>query len=435
MSLRDIILFVVFFGVLPFALTRPPIGVALWSWVSYMNPHRLTWGIAYNFPFAMLAAGALLMSLFISKQPKRFSWNGLTATWLLFILLVVLSTFYSLNPYNAYYQLESVLKIQLTTLITILVMRDRKNLDLLIWVIALSIGYYSIKGGVFTILTGGGHRVYGPASSMIAENNALAVAILMIIPLFNYLRITATNIWVKRGLLAAMGLSFISVLGSQSRGAFLAIIAVTGFFFLKSKNKMLVLILLVMLMPIALLSMPDSWVERMETIQDYETDPSAMGRIRAWEYSINLASHRVLGGGFGSWTLYNYSIYLPGVEIEKAYVAHSIYFEVLANHGWPGLFAYLLVLFLAWRYCSQVIAVTKKNTEMEWANNLARMVQVSLVAYCSGGAFLSLSYFDLPWHLIAISVLLRDIVRDQQKVTAQGAVGGTRNKLATPPAV
>lgn len=147
MSLRDIILFVVFFGVLPFALTRPPIGVALWSWVSYMNPHRLTWGIAYNFPFAMLAAGALLMSLFISKQPKRFSWNGLTATWLLFILLVVLSTFYSLNPYNAYYQLESVLKIQLTTLITILVMRDRKNLDLLIWVIALSIGYYSIKGG------------------------------------------------------------------------------------------------------------------------------------------------------------------------------------------------------------------------------------------------------------------------------------------------
>ncbi len=419
MSLRDIILFVAFFAALPFALTRPPIGMALWSWISYMNPHRLTWGIAYSFPFAMIAAIALLLSLVFSKHPKQFSWNGLTTTWFLFLVLVIVSTFFSLNPYPAYLSLENVLKIQLTTLITILIMRDRRNLELLIWVIALSIGFYSIKGGVFTILTGGGYRVYGPAGSNIAENNALAVAVLMIIPLFNYLRFIAKDVWLKRGLLAAMGLSFIAVLGSQSRGAFLSILAVLAFFFLKSKNKLPVLILLVLATPVALLSMPDSWYERMESIQNYENDPSAMGRIRAWQYSINLASSRVLGGGFGSWTILNYSTYLPGVEIEKAYVAHSIYFEVLANHGWPGLLTFLLIIFMAWRYCSQVIVATERDAEMKWANILARMIQVSLVAFCSGGAFLSLSYFDLPWHLIAISVLLRDIVRNEPKVSTQ----------------
>ena len=38
---------------------------------------------------------------------------------------------------------------------------------------------------------------------------------------------------------------------------------------------------------------------------------------------------------------------------------------------------------------------------------LAKMLKLSMVAYMSGGAFLSLAYFDLPWHIIAMAYLLK----------------------------
>lgn len=58
---------------------------------------------------------------------------------------------------------------------------------------------------------------------------------------------------------------------------------------------------------------------------------------------------------------------------------------------------------------------------------LARMLQVSLVAYLSGGAFLSLSYFDLPWHLIAVALLLGGLY--PKTAAASSATGLSRHNL------
>ena len=35
------------------------------------------------------------------------------------------------------------------------------------------------------------------------------------------------------------------------------------------------------------------------------------------------------------------------------------------------------------------------------------MIQVSLVGYATGGAFLSLSYFDLPYNMMVLAVMTR----------------------------
>ena len=53
MSLRDLFVFAAVFGTLPFVLRKPYIGIYLWSWLGYMNPHRLAWGLAYDFPFCL----------------------------------------------------------------------------------------------------------------------------------------------------------------------------------------------------------------------------------------------------------------------------------------------------------------------------------------------------------------------------------------------
>ena len=64
--MRDLFVAGIVFGVLPFAFSRPYIGLYLYSWLSYMNPHRLAWGFAQNMPFAYIVAVTTLVCLLFS---------------------------------------------------------------------------------------------------------------------------------------------------------------------------------------------------------------------------------------------------------------------------------------------------------------------------------------------------------------------------------
>jgi len=88
---------------------------------------------------------------------------------------------------------------------------------------------------------------------------------------------------------------------------------------------------------------------------------------------------------------------------------HSIYFEVMGEHGFIGFGLFLLLGLLAWIRARQVIKRCKLDPEQKWAADLAAMTQVSLIGYATGGAFLGLAYFDLPYHLMIIILLTAKI--------------------------
>tara|TARA_R110001592_G_scaffold246427_1_gene508244 strand:+ start:70194 stop:71495 length:1302 start_codon:yes stop_codon:yes gene_type:complete len=416
--MRDIIITLLVLGTLPFILRNAYIGVLVWSWLSYMNPHRLAWGFAYSMPFAQIVAITLFASLLFSKDKKQIPMNGTVFIWILFILWMLVTTLSGFFPDAAMTMYTKIFKIQIVTFLTLMLITDQKRLDQLLWVIVGSIGFFSIKGGIFTLMTGGGFRVYGPPTSYISENNALAVATLMIIPLMLYLHRISTQKWLRYGLIFGAIMSLVSVVGSQSRGGLLAILAVAVFFWLKTKTKVASGIAIILLGTLGFAFMPDSWHERMDTIQNYQEDESAMARINSWQYSINVASDRLTGAGLASWSSETFAIYAPDPNI--VFAAHSIYFSILADHGWPGLVMFLLILWLTWRNLSKVIQRTQKEPSSA-QNFLARMLQVSLIAYMSGGAFLSIAYFDLPWHLVAIVVLLNSpsFVKGEQENAAE----------------
>jgi probable O-glycosylation ligase (exosortase A-associated) len=291
-----------------------------------------------------------------------------------------------------------------------LLMKDFQKVNQLIWVIVFSIGFYSVKGGVFTIMTGGGYHVFGPEGSDIQENNALAVAILMVIPFMVYLNKFPPLPWVKKIMPFCIFLSLASVIGSQSRGALLAIGAVGAFFWWKSGSKVLTTAVFLILATFAVLFMPASWHERMASISDYQNDSSSMERLDAWQYSYNVANGRLTGGGLNSWSIQNYADY--GVRTQQAFAAHSIYFSVLNDAGWPGFIMFMTILLLMWRQLARVIRVTQNSPEHADFNFLARMLQISMLAFMAGGAFLSLAYFDLAWHLMAITIVMSHLTRD-----------------------
>lgn len=417
--MRDIALVLIFAVALPLAMRHTWMAVMLWTWVSLMNPHRLAWGFAYSLPFAAAAAGAAFVSILLNRDKLKMPWQTPVVMLVLFLGWMGVTTVFAYYPAASWEQLVKVLKIQVMTLVALAALRERKHIELFVWVNAVSIGFYGVKGGIFTILSGGSARVWGPGG-FIGGNNEVGLAIIMVIPLMYYLREVATRAWVRMGLLAAMLLSAAAALGTQSRGAFLAIAAMSFLLWLRSKNKVLPAIGIVIFGVLLLTFMPESWTERMRTIQNYEEDGSAMGRITTWIAAFNIANNNFFGGGFHVYTPDIFMRYSPAPDLVRA--AHSIYFQVLAEHGWIGLLLFLAIFFSAYRMAGRIRKDARKRPETEWLGQLAGMCQVSLVGYAVGGAFLSLAYFDLPYNIVVILVVaLRWMQLKQWEVEPQGA--------------
>jgi len=401
--MRDLLVAGIFFGILPFILKRPWIGILLLAWLGYMNPHRLTYGFAYNFQFVTIAALVTLVAFVLSKEKKEMIWSRETVVLLIFIGWMLFTTFFAFYPEDAWAQWDKVWKIHLIIFLTVILINDRQKLIWMTWVIALSLGFYGVKGGIFTITGGGSSHVFGPPGTFIGGNNELALAMVMTIPLIRYLHLQETRKWLKNALAGAMVLSAVAAIGTQSRGALLAIAAMGFFLWMKSRHKFVTGIYLVIAVGIMAAVMPQSWYDRMNTIKTYEEDLSAMGRINAWHAAFNVAKDRLTGGGFEMVGKKTYEIYAPNPSWVNDF--HSIYFEIMGEQGFIGLFLFLMLGVLTWLRANQVIKRCKTDPENKWAADLAAMVQVSMIGYAVGGAFLGLAYFDLPYHLMVIVLL------------------------------
>lgn len=407
--MRDILITALVLGSLPYIIRKPSFGVIMWVWISVMNPHRLAYGFAYNFPFAVIIALTTMFGMMVSKEEKHFPVRAVTISLFLYMLWMNVTSIFAFHFDQLYTPWSTIMKTILMVFVTIAVTRTKDQIRWLVWALVISLGFFGVKGGIFTVLHGGSFRVWGPTGSYIEENNALALALIMTIPLMRYLQITEENRMVKTGLGISMVLCAFSALGSYSRGALIAISCAALFLWLKSSKKAGVGLAVIFLLPLLIAFMPEDWTNRMQTIDTYQQDGSAMGRINAWHMAWNLALDRPLvGGGYEIYDKGTFAVYAPNpVDV---HAAHSIYFQALGEHGFVGLALFLSLGFFTWRNGSWVISRVRGSPDHAWTAELARMIQVSQVAFATGGAFLSLDYFDLPYYELAIMLVVRLLV-------------------------
>jgi probable O-glycosylation ligase (exosortase A-associated) len=435
--MRDILITVVVAGFLPFIFRSPRIGAYVWAWLSMMNPHRAAFGFARSFPFAYVVAVSTLISFLLSRERRPLPINSITVIYLLFIFWMTVTSLFAISTPDAVIERWLfVVKIHVMLLVTLMLLRGREQIERLIWVVTLSIGFFGVKGGIWTILVGGSGRVWGPAGSMIEDNNGLGLALVMIVPFMYFLHQVTTRRLVRAALVLCIVMICFSILGSQSRGALLALVGMAFVLALKGKRPIQMGILLGTLLVAAILFMPESWSGRMWTIQTYDQDTSAMSRLYAWKTMWTMALHRPLvGGGFASDNAAVFALYAPerigDYEGGAIFVAHSIYFQALGEHGFPGLLLYLLLGFLTWRKAGSIAEQTKDDPDFcTWVPVLMRMVQVSLFGFAVGGAFLSLVYFDLPYYIVGYVVLVDATLRERG--TANSGTQSPASQIAPP---
>jgi len=434
--MRDFVVLAIILGATPICFFRPYFGILMWAWVAYFNPHRMTWGIAYNFPVAALIGGATLAGIPFAKATNRRIVTLQTVVLLLMWGLFCVTTLHAAyDPVLVHHiedskiELIRISKILLMTFLMIWLVSSKEKLRYLFLVTAFSFGFFAIKGAIFVGRTSGQFRVYGPPGSFIEDNNALGLALNMMLPIFFYLARIEPNKWVRRFMHAAFVCGIVAVILTYSRGALLGLGVVLLSLALKSKHKLLAAFLLFVCAWTVIAFAPGRWMNRMGNFLHGNLDNSAELRLNAWRFATVLATHYPFtGGGLRTFTPELYQRFTPELAFAGA---HSIYFESLAEHGFIGLALFLFLLstslasLLKLRHRARVLPST------EWIVPYTHMLQVSLMAFMISGAFLELAYFDLFFQVIASVVLLKILY--QRELAAE--IQARRETVFASPAV
>ena len=425
--MRDLIFFATFLP-LPFlSFLQPWIGLLVWGWLALMNPHRQLWGFASGVSYNQWIAIATIAGFVMMMRDHRPRFDMTMILLVLLMLCLAVSTFFSLSPEIAWRKGEELIKLVIFALLAHAMLDRKVRIQAFVWLLAICLGFYGVKGGALFILSAGNHFFTGPSNSYIADRNHLAVAMLMVIPLMNYLRLHTADRWLRLGLAAAMVFTTLAIIGTSSRGGFVGLLAMGGFLWLRSRNKVVTALAL---MPVVIglaFVVPERWVERVQTIETAsEEDGSFQARLVSWQTHFYAAVDRPLLGA-GPYALNEdrvfayYQPYEAIVDYENqkgGRAAHSIYFQVIGELGFLAFALYMALAATAWFNAQRVIRRTRRNAELLWAHDLARMLQVSLVAFFVAGAGVSMAFYDFYLALTVAAAALRAMVDEKLPAAA-----------------
>jgi probable O-glycosylation ligase (exosortase A-associated) len=417
----DMLLTVLIVATLPVCFLRPWVGMLVFAWIGFMNPHRLFDGFANGAPYAKMVAAATLAGLLVTREryalPRTREVLLVAALWGTFVCSTV---FTALQPQAAWEKLAEVSKILLMTGVTIVLFQDRRKLTVLLLVIAISIGFFGITGGPWSLYTGFAERLYGPPKSAIGDNNALGFALTMVLPIFVLLRRQVANPWVRHALLVTFGLSIVAVFATYSRGALIGLCIVLPITLVLTWTKDVPVLLAAVAACLVVYITPRQWVERMQTITPtvYRDDSSGSKRMTSWYVAFRLGlDHPLLGAGFFPFEPDVYERYLPGYW--DNHDAHNHYLQVFAEHGFTGLLLFITLLVSLFLTLLRTVRTTRGDPDRQWIGESAQFIGVSLVAYVVGGVFLNMPYFDLFYQLVAVVVILQRAAQAPGSVIAE----------------
>lgn len=418
--MRDILFVLIFPLILYAVFKRPFIGAAMWLWVAMFFPNGWVYSFAGSFRYNFIIVVFAIISYVNWKDKQKNEKDTLTFLILLFIFWTLITSIFTISiPEIVWSEWIEFLKVTLLFIFTISVLRTQLHINVLIWALVLSIGFYGCLEGLKYISSGGAHRIAGLRGHILGDRNELALAFNMLLPLIAYLISISKMKLVKIGLFCVIVLLIVAIIGTYSRGGTLALIIVGGYFWLQSKHKVLYAVILAISFTIASNYVPSSWFNRMDTLETAQKDSSFLGRVLAWKHATMVANdYPITGGGFKAgqtsyvWWSYdaagsfNSLIDTSQMHTVGFKAAHSIYFQVLGDHGYVGLLMFLSILITAYFKMGKNIRLAKLHESDKSLIQLCKYLKVSLIAYCAGGAGVSLAYFDMLYAILALTVVI-----------------------------
>ena len=407
--LSDILWSIILLTFAIIGLKHPFIALSNVIFVDLLQPQILSFSFLANKPLSMLVTLAFFMSLALNPKKVNFKIGKFQPILLISLMIwITITTNKALFPAAAWFKYDYSFKTILFSLFIPFVLTSRRHLDFFVAVMGAAIFYFTVLGGMKTVF---GTTGYGMAlintragDSGIVETSTLSMVAVFVIPITFYLlnhSIFKLNIPMFKQLSWGLYLSSVmTVIGTHARTGLVGLFTYFSLLIYKTKYKFKALIGVIVILASIALFAPQNWLDRMNTIQTANKEASALGRIVVWRWTVDFAKDNpIFGGGFDSYkanagVLYLYTDEDIDMDLRthsgKAY--HNIYFEVLGEHGFVGLFIYLLII---WFTLSKSLAISRRKDVEPWQREMATLNLRVLIIFCVCGNFIGIAFS--PW--------------------------------------
>lgn len=401
-------------------------------WVDIVKPQNLAYSIIQGQPLSLIAALFMLSQFMLKdrKYPPRF--GALLVLIAMFAVWVTLTTSMSTVPVRPWEKWDWAIKVLIFALLFPFVFRSRIQIEAFILVFIFSASTIFFSAGVKTLLGSGGYgtlAIPGAGNTGLSESSTLAMVCVMLVPLILFVMrhsIIFPRNWFSICLFLGIIVTALSaVIGTAARTGVIAMGLLAVLAILKSKKKIWwisgLALIAIAVSTIDLSSTP--WGARMSTIETYNQDSSALGRIAVWKWTLEYVGQHPFGGGFDAYAHNRIAAvtedgtihYYPSWQLAgKAF--HSVYFEILGEQGIPGFLMYFSIIIITLLKLHKLKKRWRGHAGMAWMVGLADALTSSILVFLTGGAFVGIAYQPFIFYMISLTVAI-----DQYSVRAERA--------------
>ena len=416
--MRELILIAIVGGIALVSLFRPVVGLLGYVWFATLRPDVLAWSYGH-YPYSMVLAGATAIgSLRYFSQFFVLFTNPFTQALLAFQIPLLISVATALDIELCYYNLDVFERMMLMSLLIVVLIRTEKHLKWLLMIMGFSLGVLGVKFGLYGVVNGGVRFAAG-YGGMLSDNNDLALALVIAVPLCWYFRDEFKSKWIRMGLLGVIFCTIAAVVMTYSRGAAVALVIVMLLIAMRSKRKVGVLVAFMILAAPTIYLVGKTYRDRLATVADPEHEASSYSRIALAQAAFNMwQDYPLFGVGFGGGNCSK--IVAKYTDAKEDSVLHNTYLQMLVDSGIFAFLIYVSILFgtILWLgYSARRI----KHIDPRLAR-YPLAIQASLIGFAIGSTFLSRVNFDVCYMLICAAATWREVARAQTFETVPAAL-------------
>ncbi|WP_232495077.1 putative O-glycosylation ligase, exosortase A system-associated [Novosphingobium kaempferiae] len=403
---------------------RPFIWVLCYLYVDIVAPQIISWGFLTQIPTSLIAFAAAFLGwlVFDDKRDSRFTWRqGLLGVLLLYCAITTLRADY---PVEALTKWSWVWKALVFAMFLPLTLRTRLRIEAVALFMVLSASALIIDGGLKTAMGGSGYgalRIFVDNNTGLYEGSIISCVAIALIPVAVWLAKHGTifppewRVWLFTAALI-FACSLIPI-GTQARTGLVCLAILAGLYLRTAKHRFLLSAGMTLAVLIAVPFLPQSFLARMNTIEDHQSDQSAGTRLGVWKWTLGYVKDHPFGGGFEVYMSSKVSYDTVTTQkvgsmvtvtrtpiVEEGRAFHSSYFEMLGEQGYPGLALWLLLQVSGIVQMEMIRRRWKNRTgpDEAWAAPLAVALQLAQVVYMIGSLFVGIAFQPFILMLIGL---------------------------------
>jgi probable O-glycosylation ligase (exosortase A-associated) len=419
--------------VLVLGLRRPFLWVLLYVYIDILAPQRIGYSIISTLPVSLIAFAAAFGGWVALDRKSGGRFTLRQGLMLALLLYCGWTTGNADFPLDAQTKWDWVWKALLFAIFLPVTLTTRARIEGLALVLLLSVATIVIGTGMKTVLGGGGYenlKFFVNDNSGIYESSTLATVAIGLVPMLWWFVRHGTIFrphWLVTAFAVALTFACLLVpIGTEARTGLLCIAALAVLTLRHTKRRFLFIAGAGLLGLAALPFLPQSYYDRMATLAEPGGDESASTRVAVWEWTLDYAAEKPLGGGFDAFRGNRFAYTMPVKQVDgnttsveyrevvdegRAY--HSSFFEMLGEQGWPGLIMWLALHLLGLWHMERIQRRWRgAGDEAErWIAPLASALQMGAIIYLVGATFQGIAYQPVMLMLVGLQIGLHTYCR------------------------